>query len=79
MRRSMMKSLFVVFIIILITTTACGSKAPVATQAVIPPTEVPRTPTQPPPPTETAIPTGLVTNLADLKSNHPNRSCRYVC
>jgi serine protease Do len=67
MRRSMMKSLFVVFIIILIVTSACGSKAPVATQAVATPTEIPGTPTQAPLPTQTAVPTGLVTNLTDLK------------
>jgi serine protease Do len=67
MRRSMMKSLFAVFTVIIIATSACGSKTPVATQAVATPTAVPGTPTQPPPPTETAVPTGLVTNLTDLK------------
>jgi serine protease Do len=67
MHRSMGKSLFVVCIIIIIATTACGSKTPVATQAVNTPTEVPGTPTSTPPPTETAVPTGMVTNLTDLK------------
>lgn len=67
MRRSIMKPLFVIFIIILIVTSACGSKTPVTTQAVSTPTEIPGTPTQPPPPTQTSVPTGLVTNLADLK------------
>ena len=67
MHRSKVKSLFVVCIIFIVVTAACGAKTPAATQAINTPTEVPGTPTQPPPPTDTAVPTGLVTNLTDLK------------
>ncbi len=67
MHRSMVKSLFVVCIVIIVVTTACGAKTPAATQVINTPTEVPGTPTQLPPPTDTAVPTGLVTNLTDLK------------
>jgi serine protease Do len=63
----MSKSIFIVCIIIIIATTACGSKTPAATQALTTPIEVPGTPTATPPPTETAVPTGLVTQLNDLK------------
>jgi serine protease Do len=67
MRKNMSKALFLVFAIILLTTTACGSKTPAATQAPPEPTTAPAKPTEPPVPTDTAVPTGLVTNLTDLK------------
>ncbi len=65
MHKNMTKVMFIVFALILLTTTACGSKTPVATQ--VPPTTAPVKPTEPPVPTDTSVPTGLVTNLTDIK------------
>jgi len=62
MSGKLIKCIFIISFMILITNVACGStgKAPTPTPTVA-------VPTQPPPPTDTPVPTGLVTNLTDLK------------
>lgn len=67
MRNNLIKSVFVVCMVIIITSAACGGNAPVATQAPPTLTTVPPTPTVPPLPTNTPVPTGLITTLNDLK------------
>jgi serine protease Do len=67
MHIKMVKPLLVACIMIIVVTSACGAKTPAATQANPTATQAPSTPTQPPAPTDTSVPTGLVTNLTDLK------------
>ncbi len=67
MRRKIISPLLLLGSIILITSVACGSNTNVATQAVATPTVMPEKPTELPVPTETQVPSGLVTNLTDLK------------
>ena len=67
MRRKLFKPLLFLSTIIMVASVACGSATTVATPSVVPPTVVQAKPTEPPVPTATAVPSGLVTNLPDLK------------
>lgn len=62
MCRKLFKPLFIMGLIIIVTSVACGAKPQVTS-----PTATLEKPTQPPPPTETPLPSGLVMNLTDLK------------
>jgi serine protease Do len=61
------KPLFILSAIILISCIACGGGTPAATQPAATPTTAPAEPTETSAPTATAVPTGLVTQLSDLK------------
>jgi serine protease Do len=63
----MIRSLFSLSMIFMVACVACGTSTPVATQAVATPTSVPEKPTETPAPTNTSVPSGLVTSLPDLK------------
>lgn len=67
MRGKRAKPIFLISSIILVACVACGGGAPVATQAVATPTTAPAEPTETSAPTLTPVPTGLVTQLTDLK------------
>src|SRR4030043_83200 len=67
MRWKLIKPLFFLSTIILITSVACGTSTKVETLPAPTPTVVPEKPTEPPAPTETQVPSGLVMNLTDLK------------
>jgi serine protease Do len=67
MRRFIAKPLFSLIILIMVICTACGTATKVATQEVPTPTTVPQKPTETLAPTATAVPSGLVTTLTDLK------------
>ncbi len=58
----LVRKLLIIALFILVTSVACGAVKEAAT-----PTATQAPPTQPPPPTNTPIPSGLVTNLTDLK------------
>jgi len=61
------KPIFLLSTIILLTCIACGGGTPVATQAAATNTPAPVAPTETSAPTDTPVPTGLVTQLSDLK------------
>src|SRR4030043_925717 len=67
MRWKLIKPLFFLSTITLITSVACGTSTKVETLPAPTPTVVPEKPTEPPAPTETQVPSGLVMNLTDLK------------
>ena len=66
MRGKMIKSLLFT-IIILVACVACGTITEVETEVVATPTILPEIPTEPPEPTPTEVPSGLVMDLTDLK------------
>jgi serine protease Do len=67
MRVNQIKSVLFISIIIMIVSAACGPATQVVTEQPVIPTAVPEKPTEPPEPTATEVPSGLVTNLTDLK------------
>jgi serine protease Do len=67
MRRYMYKPLLFICTVIIIASAACGTATKVATQEVATQTSVPEKPTETLAPTATQVPSGLVTNLTDLK------------
>src|SRR4030043_406215 len=67
MNRNVLKPLIFIAIFIMLFTQACGSNKEVATQAVPTQLDVQAKPTEPPVPTATEVPPGLVSNLTDLK------------
>jgi serine protease Do len=67
MRKNVVWSLFIVCMVVIICSVGCGGKPAAVTQAQPTATVVPSTPTEPPAPTATAVPTGLITSLSDIK------------
>jgi len=67
MNRNVLKPLIFIAIFIMLFTQACGSNKEVATQAVPTQLDVQAKPTESPVPTATEVPSGLVSNLTDLK------------
>jgi serine protease Do len=67
MRGIMYRPLLFLCTVIIVVCVACGTATKVATQEVATPTVVPVKPTETLAPTPTEVPSGLVTNLSDLK------------
>src|SRR4030043_975290 len=67
MNKNVLKPLIFIAIFIMLFTQACGSNKEVVTQAVPTQPDVQAKPTEPPVPTATDVPSGLVSNLTDLK------------
>jgi serine protease Do len=67
MRVNKVEPLIFISTILVIVCVACGTAAKVETQQPATATAVPEKPTEPPVPTETEVPSGLVMNLTDLK------------